>query len=300
MRSLTCDGTSTNLNTLEKLGCNFTLSEHEKPITFFKHPQNKSNIYAIMDPCHMIKLCRNAFADTEMTSSSGPISFNFVKNLHFHQQEIGFKYANKLSRIHIYYYNKKMKVCLATQTISSSVADAIYYLKLSGHPLFRGSEATIEFIRVFDRLFDLMNSRSAYGKGCKSPLSLQNKDDWLGVFKESEDYIRNLRLDGKLVTSSKRKMFALGFIIDIHSFHGLAIDLLVNISKPLQYFLTYKTSQDHIELYFCCLRCRGGWNNNPGVLQVLWSIRRMLFRNSIMPSLNANCSSEDYDITPIF
>ena len=67
-----------------------------------------------------------------------------------------------------------MKVILASQALSSSVADAIEYcdkqLKL---PEFSGSEATVDFIRIFDRLFDILNSPSVVAKDCKSPLEQQ-------------------------------------------------------------------------------------------------------------------------------
>lgn len=211
-----------------------------------------------MDPCHMLKLCRNAFADKEMYSPRGQICFKYVVELHKHQEELGFKYTNKLSSNNIFFKNKKMKVCLATQTISSGVADAIDFLRESGHPMFCDNQATTEFIRIFDRLFDMLNSRNAYGKGYKSLLSLKNMNYWIEVFKESENYIRQLRLDGKILTNTNRKVFAIGFIINIHSFHGLSLDLLTNIQNPLRYFLTYKCSQDHIELYFCCIRSRCG------------------------------------------
>ena len=52
-----------------------------------------------------------------------------------------------------------MKVNLAAQTFSVSVADAIDYcrdtLKLEQ---FQGSEATVKFIQTFDHLFDILNS----------------------------------------------------------------------------------------------------------------------------------------------
>jgi hypothetical protein len=52
---------------------------------------------------------------------------------------------------------KKKNVRLAAQTISSGVADAIDSLRKSGHPDFIGSEATTEFIRIFDRIFDMIS-----------------------------------------------------------------------------------------------------------------------------------------------
>lgn len=60
--------------------------------------------------------------------------------------------ANKLTQNHIYWEKQPMKVYLAVQTLSSSVADALDYcrsiLKL---PQFEDSLPTIKFIRIFDR-----------------------------------------------------------------------------------------------------------------------------------------------------
>jgi hypothetical protein len=53
------------------------------------------------------------------------------------------------------------------------VADALEYcaneLKL---PQFQGCEATVEFIKKFDHLFDILNSRNPLAKGYKAPLAL--------------------------------------------------------------------------------------------------------------------------------
>ena len=55
-----------------------------------------------------------------------------------------------------------MKTCLATQVLSQSVSCALRFcsetLKL---PQFQGTEATAEFLEMFDVMFDVMNSSSA-------------------------------------------------------------------------------------------------------------------------------------------
>ena len=61
------------------------------------------------------------------------------------------KFGNKLSSKHIHYHRYKMKVRLATQTLRSSVADAIEYLQKSGDLAFQNASGTIKFIRVVDR-----------------------------------------------------------------------------------------------------------------------------------------------------
>jgi hypothetical protein len=50
---------------------------------------------------------------------------------------------------HVEFWKNKMKVKLAAQTLSSSVADAIEYLDKKRHmDAFSGSEATVKFIRM--------------------------------------------------------------------------------------------------------------------------------------------------------
>lgn len=63
--------------------------------------------------------------------------------------------------------HNKMKVKLAAQVISTSVADALEFLKTRDIEIFRDCEETIKFIRVVDKLFDFLNSRNPYGKSFK-------------------------------------------------------------------------------------------------------------------------------------
>lgn len=58
--SLTCDAAASNLSMFTYLGCNLN-SECLK--TSFSHPVTNNNIYIFLDPCHMIKLVRNALGD---------------------------------------------------------------------------------------------------------------------------------------------------------------------------------------------------------------------------------------------
>ena len=42
------------------------------------------------------------------------------------------------------------------------------------------------------------------------------------------------------------------------------------------YLLTFKLSQDNIEVMFGTIRRRGGWNNNPPVQQFMYAFRGIL------------------------
>lgn len=79
------------------------------------------------------------------------------------------------------------------------------------------------------------------------------------------------------------------------SYKKLALDLFNKENELLKYFLPYKTSQDHAEITFSCIRSAGGWNNNPSALQFRWIIRKMLFRNSLSSSKNANYQDLEED-----
>lgn len=64
-----------------------------------------------------------------------------------------------------------MKVKYAAHTLSSSVANAIEFLKQEELTQFQNSDGTIKFIRIIDRLLDFLNSRSPFGKGFKKPIT---------------------------------------------------------------------------------------------------------------------------------
>lgn len=67
-------------------------------------------------------------------------------------------------------------------------------------------------------------------------------------------------------------------------------------NKSYKYVLTYKFSQDHIEILFSKIRSRHGFNNNPNVLQFKSAIRQLLLHNDIKHSTNASCIQLDTDV----
>jgi hypothetical protein len=85
----------------------------------------------VLDACHMIKLVRNSQADLEILKNSKglEIKWDFIKKLHNLPTEEG------LHAGHIEFHKQKMKVTLATQVLTKSVADALHFcrkeLKLS-------------------------------------------------------------------------------------------------------------------------------------------------------------------------
>ena len=102
----------------------------------------------------MLKLLRNTLGDKKSFCdvNGGIIKWEFIERLHKLQVKEGVHAANKLHKAHIEWQQMKMKVKLAAQTFSASVADALEFcdqdLQLAD---FQGCAATVRFIRLIDQ-----------------------------------------------------------------------------------------------------------------------------------------------------
>jgi hypothetical protein len=103
---------------------------------------------------------------------------------------------------------------------------------------------------------------------------------------EMSKYISNLKLNGLPAVESSRKTGFLGLIISLKN--SLELYSLLKEAYNLKYLLTYKLSQDHLEVFFSAIRAKGGHNNNPSAIQFQSAYRQMLVRHEINAS--GNCS----------
>ena len=169
---------------------------------------------------------------------------------------------------------------------------SIDFLRLAGDPRFQNSEGTVKFIRTVDCLFDLLNSRNPHGKGYKKPLRLVDKAQWFATVKTSIEYLYNLKdHEGLPLMYHRRNTFIKGLILGAKSVKELAVSLLTRQISPFSYVLTYKFSQDHLELLFSCIRSSCGFNDNPDVPQFKATLRKILLRTSIKGNKYGNCSN---------
>lgn len=103
-----------------------------------------------------------------------------------------------------------MKVNIAAQTLSSSVADAIDFCRSLNIKGFEDSEATTQFIRIIDRWFDILNSRNLHGVGYKSSLRSTNIEQRTKDLNEIKNYILKITwgpCKGLMVEHSKKTGF---------------------------------------------------------------------------------------------
>lgn len=325
--SVTFDGDDSNQKACKNLGANFEYStENFRP--HFDHPVTSKPIYIFFDPCHMLKLVRNYFAikGPLIYDKDKLIHWDFIRKLNDAQYDEGLHCACKIKNRHVNFYNEKMKVYLAAQVLSNSTSAALKFLEaIINHTDFTGSSATAEFCKIFNDIFDVLNTKNLY---CKTPgrraitkhdlTDLKIKIDcWIS-------YIEKLEVDIKVKTTRKNKMTKdkenaqstnvntnvfkvirkpvisasevrtgfVGFIICLKNLYNLCESLFND--KVIDYFLSYKISQDHVEMFFAMIRRMNGFSNNPTTVQFKSAYKRLL-RNKIEITVpkSANCLPQD-------
>jgi len=291
--SVTFDGSSSNLAMVKKLGCKLNSLT---PTTTFAHPaDNTRQIAVLLDPCHMLKLMRNMLADKGflIDENGDEVRWEYVVKLEQLQSREGLRAGNRLTQRHINWTKQKMKVNFAAQTLSSSAADALEFCRDDlGLSNFENCAGTVRFIRLINRALD---SRNLLAKGYKSPLRVTNEGFWRPFVNEARSYLWELRLSsGERVCESNRKTGVIGLITCLTSLCFLFDKLVSCPSAALAYLLTDKFSQDHIELFFCAVRRRGGWNNNPTVRQFKTAFKRLLLYHQVKAVASGNCVQQEH------
>ena len=273
---LTMDGHTTNQAMVANLGGK--LSVPFKP--WFVHPCNENlRVYILFDACHLLKNVRGAiFAYKSIQHPDiGVCEWQYLCKLQKLQEDEGLHAANKLTKKHVSFQNNKMRVKLAAQTLSASVAKALEYVHNIDICGFEQCLGTAKFISMIDRLFDIFNSKSPFGKGYKGPIRLSNIENTRKFLEETRNVLLTAtQSNNQKVCEGKRKIAFIGFAFNIQILLGLSDYMLTQIQPSFKYVLTYKFSQDHLEIFFSNIRHCGGWNNNPSALQFRSAYRSLL------------------------
>ena len=262
---------------------------------FFPHPCTKEKVYIIFDGCHMLKLIRNALGSGKdmYDSNDRLISWSHLQSLVEFQDLHGLRAGNKLTKDHILFDQNKMNVKLAAQALSNSVSHALKFLRDRGNILsFSNTEGTEIFYSIIYDGFDILNSRHLYSKVLfKEGISLKNFKNISIKVQEISEYIKTLKYeDGSLVINSKKGTGFKGMIFSLRNI----LNIFNNYLKPVnQYLLSYKFSQDHLEMFFSALRSSGGYNNNPSAYNFVKIFKQLLIHANVKGSDKGNCISQD-------
>ncbi len=194
-----------------------------------------------------------------MTDENESIEWCYIERLNEVQNIESLHLGNKLTNANVNYTQHKMKVKLAVQTFSNSVADSLVYCMQENLEGFEGANGNICCLQLFNKMFDILNSRSISAKYDKCGLNVKNILETKQFFKEAIRHLPNLKdCSWKPMLATQRKTGFLGFLVCIQS-TCMLYDTLVGDSSsayPLKYLPMYKISQDDLERLFCYVRSR--------------------------------------------
>lgn len=253
------------------------------------NPYDRSRyIYFISDVPHLLKTSRNCFSNSyshkksrKLWNNGKDISWMHVVRLYEETCENSeFKLCPKLTRNHIDLSSfSKMKVSLATQVFSATVANALelkYKDEVSG---------TTKFIRIMNKWFDLMNTKNVLESHKKrnsdlAPFSNASDDRLKWLLGEFLDYFENWEKSvsqyshGNLSKDDRSKM-----LLSKQTIHGLRMTTMSVVEcikfllqQGVPFVLTNHFNQDILEQHFGHYRHKGGHNDNPTVLEACHSL----------------------------
>ncbi|XP_012502625.1 PREDICTED: DNA transposase THAP9 [Propithecus coquereli] len=222
----------------------------------FQHPSSSSRQIAyFFDPCHLLGLVRNAFQNFQSVRFIGGTAHwqHLVALVALEERESASTEGvpSKLASLK----NHVLKTNRAAQLFSESVASALEHLLSSGLPPFQDCSGTVHFLRLISNLFDIFNSRNRYGKGLKGPLLPETYGRINQVLMEAKTVFVTLSdTSNNQIIKGKQKLGFLGFLLNAESLKWLYQNYVSPKVVPFPYLLTYKFSQDHLELFLRMLR----------------------------------------------
>ncbi|XP_071101730.1 uncharacterized protein [Haliotis cracherodii] len=277
---VTCDGASPNRKFFNLHHCE-ELQNTYWTWNPYSYPRRK--LYFISDVPHLLKTTRNCFANSgshsksrDMWKDGQDIRWSHIVRLYEEYVEPSiYAHAHKLTREHIDLTPfAKMKVNLAAQVLSKTVADALEHLYDDS------VSETVNFIRQMNKFFDCLNTRNLNEADRKRNTNLREYVDrnderltyltteFLGYFDAWERAVLNRQ--GPLTKSQRSRM-----MLSKQTLHGLRITVqsIVEcvrflLDEGANFVLTHRFNQDPLEEHFSHYRQKGGANSNPTVYDV--------------------------------
>ena len=275
VKCVICDQGSNNRNFMQTL-CGVSVGQ-----PYFTY--NGHKVYALYDPPHLLKNIRNNFKRHVFLWKGNEIKWKYVSDFYDFDKGNKIRLAPKLTDAHIEVPPfKTMRVNLAAQVLSHSVAAGIYTLsQLKVLP--KEAEATAEFIENMDQLFNAFNSKSIHSK--------QNFGHTLSSTSGHIEFLKSsLQFMEELTLMSPTVIYCItGWKISINTLLGLWQDLHDNNS--FQSLLTNRLNQDCAMNLFSIIRGKGGHRDNPDATEFRAAYRQVVFDQMLMQSVSSNCTA---------
>lgn len=235
VKAFVCDQGSNNRSLVNFLG----VSE-EKPYFIYK----TKKYFVLYDPPHLIKNVRNNFHLHGFYHDKDEIEWGCIREFYdLDTSNCELRTASKLKDKHIYLPPfTKMKVKLATQVLSNSVASGMQFYLDAGLMTCAHTKPTIKFVKFFDKLFDTFNSTSQFSDH-EFRVALSDKSPHWAFWEEAKTYLKNLtsRADKKYLPCIK------GWVLNINAMKALYKEL------GFSYLFTGRINQVRPGYHSCCI-----------------------------------------------
>ena len=280
---------------ISDLGSNFQKLLKELNITpespWFMYKGRK--IFYLVDSPHIIKAIRNNLISYNFHFNGKTASWDDIKYIFEHDQQQTFRCCPKLTKQHLHPNGfQKMKVSLATQIFSQTVASALStYIALGALP--PSAIGTAELVSNLDNIFDCLNSSCLNSpKQYRKPISTNSAHH--KFIEEMLQFISQIRVkdkNGKDVTSQLWCLKALK-----QTLNGI-MEIWKHLHEELsfQFLLTRRLNQDPLENFFGQIRAQGGNCDNPTPIQFSRAFRKLFVNNFLSAIPTGNCA-EDPDV----
>lgn len=283
-----CDGASTNRSMWKQLGISGALGS---VVNAFEHPLDSSRkVYVLSDTPHLFKCIRNRLYDKKVLMKDGKLirwscydALFVADSKHCGERRV----CLKITYNHVNLSKMlKMRVKLATQIFSNSVAKGIMFYAQKGAPRLTNAEPTVQFTVFLNDLFDALNRRfpaEGLKLGCKDFSVLEAASVWLDSW-ETEVVKGEISKDVFLTQST-----AEGLRVTIKSVRELSVYLLKECGY--KYVLTAKMNQDPLECFFGIVTQAGGQNEHPTFPTFLQLYRMLSLYSLLKPPQFGNCTT---------
>ena len=201
----------------------------------------------------------------------------------------------KLTAAHIYLSTAgTMRVKLAAQIFSHSVAAALQRMVMEGCVTAEEAAGTIELVSKMNILFDYCNATVPFLPSSKFAVSYDNLCSRLTDLEDIKQWIRCWTVVNEGTGAVQNMLpFQKGWICTISSLQSLLQELIGG--GTFTFLATRRLNQDAVENLFSVIRRnKGGFNNHPNAIHCM-SMLGMLSCNMLMSlkSPGRNCTDDD-------
>ena len=268
-------------------GCSTLLNINEKQ--YFKHKNDI--IFFMYDPPHLLKSIRNGLYKDGFNFRGNDVSFKYIKELYYIKKDMNIAIAGKLSDKHVDLNSfSKMRVNLATQVLSQSVASGIRTIAILTKKLSKDSLYTADFCEFFNNLFDIFNSTDLNTSNPYKSVLVPNSIS-LDFLNNALNILNSITYNGSRYTNSLPCL--LGWKCNVIAVLNLFDHLRSHYSISKLYLKN--CNQDNVENFFSRMRHGGGNRDNPSVFEFMSEYRKVCIESIFAKIRGSNCSMDAGD-----